>query len=117
MCNSHIYECKLLGIWDAIYNAKDSLADAVGMLFDWAKGNRLCSKAVYEFFQPNGQNMSWASVVWSPCLVPKQAFIPWLYAKKKILTREKLFFLAINRFYPLCNATEESVHHIFFNAR
>lgn len=40
---------------------------------------------------PIVQDVSWAKLVWSKCIVPRHAFICWLALHKKLLTRDRLF--------------------------
>lgn len=105
---------KLLGIRDAICMAGGSFEGAVRILSDWTDAKGLISSSAYDFFRFKGQRVRWAPVVWNASLVPKHAFFLWLCARRKVLTRDKLYFLDIDRNCPFCNAVEESMDHLFF---
>lgn len=84
-------------IRDSLCQAQGSWEAVAYLLSSWVKNMRMCLSAAYEFFRPKGRRVMWASIVWHPSLIPKHAFIVWLCVKDRILTRDKLNLLDINR--------------------
>lgn len=78
--------------------------------------DRLNVSAVYDFFKPKGPKAAWAGIVWNASVALKHAFIIWLGANKcKLLIKDKMKFLDIDRTCIFCGLVEEMEHHIFFS--
>ncbi|XP_052172247.1 uncharacterized protein LOC127788174 [Diospyros lotus] len=89
--------------------------EAAGRLIgNWSNGVAIDLHAAYEFLRVKGQVKVWAKFVWNPCLIPKHSFLLWLCARGRLLTRDRLLFLDIDRACPFCCVVEESSDHLFF---
>ena len=55
--------------------------------------------------------------MWAACITPKHPFIVWLTVKSKLLTRDKLIYLDIDRACVFYNSVKESNEHLFFNCQ
>ncbi|XP_074315530.1 uncharacterized protein LOC141651729 [Silene latifolia] len=59
----------------------------------------------------------WAPVVWNRLNVPKHSFIAWLFAKERLLTKDRLraFGLPIDGICDLCAMHTEDHNHLFYH--
>ncbi|XP_022871917.1 uncharacterized protein LOC111391015 [Olea europaea var. sylvestris] len=60
-------------------------------------GEKFSTKIAYNFFRLKGTFKPWGTEVWKSCITPKHSFILWLGAQSKVLTKDKLLFLDIDR--------------------
>ncbi|XP_074298738.1 uncharacterized protein LOC141629666 [Silene latifolia] len=58
----------------------------------------------------------WHSVVWNRLALPKHNFIAWLYAKERLLTKDRLIKhgLLIDGTCDICSSSNETREHLFF---
>ena len=105
---------KILGLRDTLCAAQGSPANAIQLLSRWTRGESLNISLAYNFFRPKARHRAWAPVVWHSCITPKHSFILWLCAKERLLTKDKIHFMELNRSCLFCGATEESLHHLYF---
>jgi len=106
---------RIAAIRELICQTEGSIDAASSKLSSWATGSSLATAKAYEYFRIKGTKKSWAKEVWATCNTPKHSFIVWLAVKSKLLTRDNLSYLAIDRTCPLCISVEESVEHLFFS--
>ncbi|XP_052206874.1 uncharacterized protein LOC127811206 [Diospyros lotus] len=97
---------KMSAIRDSLILSEGSRLAAIQRLSSWVSGGQLSIKAVYDFLRLKGNKICWAKDVWCKAVTLKHAFITWLCAKSKLLTRDKLTFLNINRECGLCGIVE-----------
>ena len=90
------------------------VAAAIRLLSSWEREDTLCLSKAYDFFRPTRIKMIWARDVWNSAVMPKHAFVLWLSVKSKLLTKDKLHFLDIDRSCGLCGTCEETHQHVFF---
>ena len=63
----------------------------------WNVQGLLSISCLYDYFHPKPPKIIWAPTVWSACITPKHFFVLWLCAKAKLLTKDRIQFLNINR--------------------
>lgn len=87
--------------------------------FVWSKASSKCYSisSAYEAIRFKANPVPWRNIVWSPTLLPKQAFILCLLYRGRLKTREFLISrgMQINDTCGLCNAHLDSIEHIFFS--
>ncbi|XP_022853426.1 uncharacterized protein LOC111374897 [Olea europaea var. sylvestris] len=59
--------------------------------------------------------VAWTEIIWNSYITPKHAFILLLGARSKLLTKDKLKHLNIDRRYIFCGVDEETECHLFFS--
>ncbi|XP_074590006.1 uncharacterized protein LOC141845903 [Curcuma longa] len=67
----------------------------------------------YEFFQPRGTMVPWATAVWRADIMPKHRFTYWLAAHGRLRTADRMPYDPMKE-CVLCHSGEESNAHIFF---
>ncbi|KAL1569951.1 hypothetical protein AAHA92_01363 [Salvia divinorum] len=72
------------------------------------------SAEAYEWFRPKGEQRFWPKYVWKGYIPPKYSFTTWQAVKGRLMTRDRLTFLDIDRLCPLCALEPESVSHLYF---
>jgi len=105
---------KILFIRDSILQKEGSVSAAINLLESWRDGDSIKIQQAYNYFRPKGMRKMWAKDVWNVAVPPKHAFTLWLSAKSKLLTKDNLLFLNIDRACGLCGTSEESHQHLFF---
>lgn len=63
---------------------------------------------------PNFDYGSWTVEVWRSYITPKNSFILWLGAQSKLLTKDRLMHLDIDRTCILCWSQVKTCQHLFF---
>ncbi|XP_022895208.1 uncharacterized protein LOC111409387 [Olea europaea var. sylvestris] len=76
--------------------------------------DKFSTKIAYDYFRHKGTLKPWEGEVWKPCITPKHSFLLWLAAQSKLLTKDKLLFLDIDRRCVFCRLFEETCDHLFF---
>lgn len=89
--------------------------NAAKVLADWVVDGRFCVSIAYEYFRPKGVKVLWAKSVWNSFVTPKHAFIGWLAIKNKLLTKDRLVFLQIDRRCSFYTHFSKSTAHLFFD--
>ncbi|XP_022842018.1 uncharacterized protein LOC111365713 [Olea europaea var. sylvestris] len=74
----------------------------------WSTGDKFCTKAAYEFFRPKGSRKVWTGDVWKSCITPRHSFLLWLGVQSKLLKKDKLQFLDLDRKCVFCGAYGEN---------
>jgi len=108
---------RIAAIKESICSREGSIDAAVRMMESWSVNQSFRTGMAYDYFRCKGSKKAWARDVWATCNTPKHAFIVWLAAKGKLLTRDRLLFMDINRLCAFCNAAAESHDHLFFNCQ
>ena len=80
----------------------------------WVINGKFNSKAAYEFFRPRKVSLTWPNLVWHSSIIPRHSFIMWLGLKERLQTKDKLHEFIDDKVCPLCDATDESIDHLFF---
>ncbi|XP_074305703.1 uncharacterized protein LOC141640924 [Silene latifolia] len=85
-------------------------------LNQWCDGKYTVA-AGYRWLQGAQTKAQWAPVVWSRLNVPKHSFIAWLFAKERLLTKDRLgaFGLPIDGVCDLCAMHTEDHNHLFYH--
>ncbi|KAI3463758.1 hypothetical protein Pfo_020421 [Paulownia fortunei] len=119
--NIHVY-LKGQSLWDWSPNKGDSpiLKRLFGIKhlicqMEGTPGTDLSTACAYDFFRPTGTNMIWVKDVWSSCIAPKHSFVLWLSVKSKLLTKDNIKHIDINKNCVLCGTVAESIKHLFFD--
>lgn len=94
---------------------EDSMQAVIQRLADWSTEGKLIMSKSYEYFRSKGTNKTWVADVWKPFITPKYSFIPWLSAQSRLLIKDKLQHLEIDRSCVFCGVNEESGKHLFFD--
>ncbi|XP_022861447.1 uncharacterized protein LOC111381837 [Olea europaea var. sylvestris] len=68
----------------------------------------------YEYFRSKGTKRIWAADVWKSCIASKHSFFLWLGVQSKLLTKDKLQYLEIDRNCILCGHMAKTGRHLFF---
>ncbi|XP_052177540.1 uncharacterized protein LOC127791595 [Diospyros lotus] len=105
---------QLRWIRDKILLEAGSNDAAISRLSCWTNNGRFSISSAYNYFRDKGPLRVWASNAWHPSVVPKHAFALWLAAKSRLLTRDRLLYLDINRSCVLCGTAVETNSHLFF---
>ncbi|KAL3628266.1 hypothetical protein CASFOL_027312 [Castilleja foliolosa] len=106
---------RILAIRDKVILLEGSSYAAIERFSSWKEGNRLSSGKIYDYFRPKGTIVQWVKEVWNNFITPKHAFCLWLAIKGKLLTKDRLSFLSIDKHCVLCNRVDESATHLFFS--
>lgn len=80
----------------------------------WSASEKFSIKMAYDFFRPRGTKKIQAADVWRPCITPKHSFFLWLGVQSKLLTKDKLQFLDIDRNCVFCGHMAETGCQLFF---
>lgn len=108
---------------------RDSLPDAAAISLSevedtylWKPGNSAASSyfstsETWEALHPQGEPVFWHRKVWFQGRIPKHAFITWVLARNRLGTRDRLraWGLQVPANCILCNSTEETRQHMFFD--
>jgi len=105
---------KIFLIRDSICQKEGSVDAAVRLIERWKDGGSIKISHAYNYFRTKGQRKFWNKVVWNAAVPPKQAFTLWLGIKSRLLTRDNLQFIDIDRSCSLCGTSEETHQHLFF---
>lgn len=105
---------KIFLIRDAICQKEGSVDAAVQVMESWKDGGSINLLHAYNYFRPKGPRKIWSRDVWNAAVPPKHGFTLWLGMKSKLLTKDNLQFLDIDRTCSLCGASEETHQHLFF---
>ncbi|KAL2474712.1 Reverse transcriptase domain-containing protein [Abeliophyllum distichum] len=90
--------CKISRICrDLLCQVEGTPKGAVLGMLTWNSTGKFRTAIAYDFFKPKGTIKCWANSVWNPCIIPKHSFILWLGAKLKLLTKDMLHYLDIDR--------------------
>lgn len=106
---------RILAIRDSVCLIEGSPEAAIDRFAAWMEGSRLCLSKAYEFFRPKGPKVQWVKEVWNGYVTPKHAFYLWLAVKGKLSTKDKLFYLNIDKSCVLYYRDDESAQHLFFS--
>ncbi|XP_022848778.1 uncharacterized protein LOC111371100 [Olea europaea var. sylvestris] len=106
---------KVLEIRDSILGVEGMLQADMDKLLCWTETGNFCISTAYGFFKPKGTKVVWVATIWNTSITPKHAFILWLAVQTKLLTKEKIQYLDLDRRCELCGLTEETVQHPFFS--
>ncbi|XP_077249456.1 uncharacterized protein LOC143888963 [Tasmannia lanceolata] len=73
-------------------------------------------KSAWNSIRQQNVVVPWASSVWFPGHVPRQALITWKVLHMKLLTRDHPIFCnrVMDDRCPLCNSEKETINHLFF---
>ncbi|XP_074297280.1 uncharacterized protein LOC141627984 [Silene latifolia] len=73
-------------------------------------------KAGYQWFKPDGGKVHWYPWMLNEWIIPKQQFICWLIAHKRLLTQDRLIRMGVIQSNTcfLCGLQEENLDHLFF---
>ena len=104
---------KLLAIRNSLMS-EGSPGEAMNILSGWVVNGTFSTKVAYNYFRPKGRRPGWDPVIWKSNLIPKQAFILWLCARGKLLTKDRLLFLDIDQACSLCRSAPETLTHLMF---
>ncbi|XP_056862324.1 uncharacterized protein LOC130510011 [Raphanus sativus] len=108
---------------------RESLPDAAGIvasevddMYLWKPGNSVASSSfsaadTWEALHPAGEPVFWHRQVWFQGRIPKHAFITWVLARNRLGTRDRLraWGLQVPATCVLCNTTDETMQHLFFD--
>ncbi|XP_074304001.1 uncharacterized protein LOC141638486 [Silene latifolia] len=85
-------------------------------LNQWCDG-KFTVAAGYIWLQGSQTKAQWAPVVWNRLNVPKHSFIAWLFAKERLLTKDRMraFGLPIDGVCDLCDMHTEDHNHLFYH--
>lgn len=76
-----------------------------------------CPKAsldrAYRWFIPRRTQWPWKPLVCKPGILPKHRFYLWIFAHKKLLTRDRQPYIQ-DKMRMLCGGKEETFDHLFF---
>ena len=108
---------RLAAIRETLCLNEGSMYAARQKLSSWASEGSFSTGKAYDYFRCKGIKKTWAKGVWAAGITPKHSFIVWLAVKSKLLTRDKLIYLDINRACAFCDAAEESNEHLFFRCQ
>ncbi|XP_074305841.1 uncharacterized protein LOC141641063 [Silene latifolia] len=100
--------------WRKICAVKDIFKPGY-LLNQWCDGKYTVT-AGYRWLQGSQTKAQWALVVWNRLNVPKHSFIAWLFAKERLLTKDRLraFGLPIDGICDLCAMHTEDHNHLFY---
>ncbi|GFP82681.1 putative ribonuclease h protein at1g65750 [Phtheirospermum japonicum] len=104
----------LLRIRDKICTREGTVEAAVQRIQSWDNGNGLSIAMAYDYFRDSRTKNHWAADVWNACVTPKHAFTFWIGIKQRLLTRDRLHYLDIDKACAFCGRVDKSVQHIFF---
>ena len=106
---------RLFGIKHLICQMEGTPQCAIERLSSWVRGTDLNTACAYDFFRPKGTKMIWAKDVWSSCIAPKHSFVLWLSVRSKLLTKDNVKHIDIDKNCVLCGTAAESIKHLFFD--
>jgi hypothetical protein len=86
------------------------------LLSSWQSRSGSFTTSAYDFFRYKVDPVQWASVVWEQWSLPRHSFSLWLAMLGKLRIRDRLRFLSSDPICPLCQNTDESHAHLFFNS-
>lgn len=100
---------RMLEIIDVIAGNYGATHSAENMLSNQNSASHFCVHAAYEHFRPKGEKKVWRSFI-----TPKHAFILWLGTQLKLLIKDRLLYLNIDKNYVFCGTHLEMRQHLFF---
>ncbi|XP_024004030.1 uncharacterized protein LOC112081502 [Eutrema salsugineum] len=75
------------------------------------------SSQTWKALHPHSVYVPWNKAVWFKGRIPKHAFLCWIAARHRMLTRDRLrsWGMDVPSTCLLCNANDESLQHLFFS--
>lgn len=106
---------------DTLPNAQEIIASEVDDNYVWipvrGRGNGCFSVSeTWRALHPFPLEVPWHKAVWFAGRIPKHAFITWIAARDRMVTRDRLirWGLSVPSTCVLCTGREESRQHLFF---
>ncbi|XP_022891949.1 uncharacterized protein LOC111406809 [Olea europaea var. sylvestris] len=87
---------------------------AGNLMTNWNNAVKFSVQAGCHFFRPKGEVRCWTREVWRPFITPKHAFILWLGVQLKLLTKDRLPYLNIDKNCAFCGSHFENGQYLFF---
>ena len=103
-------------------NAQEILSSEVDDRYAWypqiGRGNgRFSASETWRVLHPYPTQVPWHKAVWFAGRIPKHAFITWIAARDRMVTRNRL--LSWGLYVPsrcvLCSGFDENIQHLFFD--
>ncbi|XP_074315333.1 uncharacterized protein LOC141651524 [Silene latifolia] len=110
-CNIHGSGCSWA--WRKICQVKQLLQPYLSSL---SREEQYIIKAGYQWLKPTAGRVPWYPWMLNEWLIPRQQFMCWLLAHKRLLTQDKLLRMGViqSNICFLCGLQEESMDHLFF---
>lgn len=72
----------------------------------------------YQWQMGRQQKVPWANLVWARTLIPRHAFIAWIFTHHKLPTKVRLrkYMMQPDMQCNICQAAEEDELHLFFSS-
>ncbi|XP_073024297.1 uncharacterized protein [Primulina eburnea] len=103
---------KILDIRDELITRTGSADAAISCLMSWF-GKKDGLDHAYQFFVGKETKWPWKPILSKSFLMPKHRFILWLFAHRKLMTRDRLGYIS-DRKCVLYEIHDELVAHLFF---
>ena len=82
----------------------------------WLTGQRYTVNLGYRWQLGDKPKIPWARLVWARSLIPRHAFITWIFAHRRLPTKSRLArFQQQDTTCSMCHNEEEDDQHLFFN--
>ncbi|KZV14411.1 hypothetical protein F511_43388 [Dorcoceras hygrometricum] len=107
---------KMVLIHDELVSLSGSVDAASQLLQKWNMKAGTGADAAYRFLSNGPGIWPWKPLIWKSCLLPKHRFIMWMFAHKRLLTKDRQPYVSDKRCvfgYP----QDESHDHLFFHCK